>query len=475
MRPGEQVGGRARDLQRARPGGWPVIGDLLAMRREPLAFLSRVAREGDVVRLRLGRDVFLLNHPDHAQRVLHDNHANYRKNFFYARMKPLVGEGLLTSEGNDWKRKRRLAQPAFHRERLAAFAGIMAHHTGALLDRWADPAARGAPVDVAADMMRLTLTVVGHALFGFDLLTGADEARQAFTRALRITSDRFFALLYLPPWVPTPANLKFGRAMRVLDGLVDEVIAARRGRPPREDLLGMLMEARDAEGGAGLSDEELRDEVITMVLAGHETTASALSWALYLLSSARESDRRLHRESAAVLGGRDATVGDLPRLEYAARVNQEAMRLYPPAWIFGREAIAADAFGDVQVPAGATVSICPWLLHRDARFWADPERFDPDRFLPGVAVRPRYAYVPFAAGPRMCIGNAFATMEMQIVLAMVASRYRLELVPGQPVQVEASVTLRPRSGIWMTVVPRAAAAADREGVASPDRDTLDGP
>ncbi len=260
-------------------GAWPLLGDLPAMRRDPLGLFERAARAGDVVRLRLGRDVYLLNHPDHIQRVLHENHANYRKNFFYARMKPLLGEGLLTSEGSAWKRKRRLAQPAFHKERLALFAQIMSQHTAAMLDRWATSTARSEPVDVAAEMMRLTLTIVGHSLFGFDLLGEAEGASRAFTEALRITNERLYSLVCLSPSIPTPRNVRFSRAMRVLDRVVNEVIAARRAGLPRPDLLGMFMEARDAESGEGLTDEELRDEVMTMVLAGHETTANALSWA----------------------------------------------------------------------------------------------------------------------------------------------------------------------------------------------------
>ena len=436
-------------------GGWPLLGDLPAIRRDALGFLSRAARAGDVVRLRLGQTVYLLNHPDHVQRVLHDNHANYRKSFFYDRMKPLVGEGLLTSEGGAWKRRRRLAQPAFHKERLAGFAGIMAEHTAAMLERWAGPAERGEPIDVAAEMMRLTLTVVGHALFGFDLLGRADDAGRALTTALRITNDRFYSLVYVPQPVPTPRNLRFARAKRFLDHVVGEVISARRAGPSRPDLLGMLMEARDADTGESLSDEELRDEVMTMVLAGHETTANALSWAFHLLSLAPPVDRRLHEESATVLGGRAPAVDDLPRLELASRVHQEAMRLYPPAWAFGREAIAADAFGDVRIPAGTAVTISPWLLHRDPRWWDDPAGFDPDRFAPEASRgRPRYAYVPFAAGPRMCIGNAFAMMEMQIVLAMVAGRYRLDVVPWRTAEPDPGVTLRPRRGVWVTAHPR---------------------
>jgi cytochrome P450 len=437
--------------------GLPGVGDLFEMRRDPLGYLARVAPLGDVVRMRFGRSVYLLNHPDHARRVLHENHVNYRKSFFYARMKPLVGEGLLTSEGSDWKRKRRLAQPAFHRERLAGFVAIMSRHTAAMLDRWDHAAARGAPLDVAAEMMKLTLTVVGHALFGQDMLGEADRAGRALTTALRITNERFFALVYLPPWLPTPANLRFAAAMRVLDGLVTEIVAARRGGAPRDDLLGMLMEARDeAEGEAGLTDGELRDEVMTMVLAGHETTANALTWAFHLLAGAPHVDAALAEEARRALGGRAAALEDLPRLDLASRVHQEAMRLFPPAWIFGREALAPDRFGPYAVPAGTAVSISPYLLHRDPRFWDAPERFDPDRFLPAaVAGRHKYAYLPFAAGPRMCIGNAFATMEMQVVLAMVASRYRLTPVPGRAVELDPSVTLRPRRGLWMNVVPRA--------------------
>ena len=292
-------------------------------------------------------------------------------------------------------------------------------------------------------------------MFGFDLLGQAEEAGRALTEALRITNDRFWSLVYLPPSIPTPRNIRFARSMRVLDRVVNDVIAARRSGPSRPDLLGMLMEARDVETGEGLSDQELRDEVMTMVLAGHETTANALSWAFYLLSGAPSVDQSLHHEATSVLDGGVPTVEALPRLETASRVSQEAMRLYPPAWIFGREAVADDVFGAIRIRAGTAVSVCPWLLHRDPRWWDDPDRFDPDRFRPeAVKGRPRYAYVPFAAGPRMCIGNAFALMEMQIILAMVASRYRLALVPGRPVEVETSVTLRPRRGIWMTAHPR---------------------
>jgi cytochrome P450 len=346
-------------------------------------------------------------------------------------------------------------QPAFHKERLAAFAGVMAHHTGGMLHRWAVLAARGEAVDVAAEMMRLTLTVVCHALFGLDVLGDTRDAGRAITTAIRLTNERFSALVDLPTALPTRRNLRFVLARRVLVRLVDDIIATRRRAAPREDLLGLLMDARDAEGGDGLGDRELRDEVMTMLLAGHETTANALSWALFLLARAPAADRKLHEESAAVLGRGAPTLEDLPRLRYATLVHQEAMRLYPPAWIMGRQAIAADSFGPFEVPPGATVSLCPWLLHRDVRYWADPERFDPERFAPEVSSgRPRFSYFPFAAGPRMCIGNGFAMMEMQIVLAMVAARHRLELVAGRPVEAEPSVTLRPRRGIWMTIHPR---------------------
>lgn len=434
--------------------GLPGVGDVLDMRRDPLGYLERVAPLGDVVRLRFGRSVYLLNHPDHARRVLHENHANYRKSFFYGRMKPLVGEGLLTSEAGDWKRKRRLAQPAFHRERLAGFVEIMSRHTAAMLERWAPAAASGEPLDVAAELMKLTLTVVGHALFGKDLLSGAERLGRALTTALRITNERMFAVVFLPPWLPTPKNLRFSEARRVLDAVVHEIIAARRAGAPNDDLLGMLMEAREEGGGGGLTDVELRDEVMTMVLAGHETTANALTWAFHLLAGAPAVERALRDESARVLEGRAVSVEDLPRLDLASRIHQEAMRLFPPAWIFGREALAPDRFGPYAIPAGAAVSISPYLLHRDPRSWDAPERFDPDRFLPAqVARRHKYAYLPFAAGPRMCIGHAFATMEMQVVLAMVSSRYRLTPVPGRPVERDPSVTLRPRRGLWMHVVP----------------------
>jgi cytochrome P450 len=310
--------------------------------------------------------------------------------------------------------------------------------------------------------------VVGHALFGFDLLGKAADVSRAFTEALRITNDRLYSFVYLPPSIPTPRNVRFSRAMRVLDGVVHEIIEARRAAPSQADMLGMFMEARDSESGEGLCDEELRDVVMTMVLAGHETTANALSWAFYLLSSAPEVAGRLYEESRAALGGGPATLNALPHLGFAAQVCQEAMRLYPPAWIFGREAIEEDVFGQFKIPANAALVVSPWLLHRDPRWWEDPEEFKPSRFTSeAVEARPKYSYVPFAAGPRMCIGNNFAMMEMQVVLGMVAARYRLELVPGRPVEVEPSVTLRPRSGIWMSVRPQAATRAASETGPSP--------
>jgi cytochrome P450 len=433
---------------------WPILGDLPAIRRDALGFLRRAAGRGDVVRLRLGPDVYLLNHPDHVQRVLQDNQGNYRKNFFYQRTRPLVGDGLLISEGATWRRHRRLIQPAFHREQLAGFTGLMARETSDMLDRWAQPAASGEPVDISAEMMRLTLAIVGRALFGADLLGAADDAGRALTVGLHITARRFWTLLYIPPWIPSPMNLRFNRARRVLDRVVNGIIAGHREGEARQDLLGMLMAARDADTGQGLTDAELRDELMTMVLAGHETSANALAWAFYLLGQSPEEDGRLHQEAAQTLGGRSATLEDLPRLPLAMRVQQEALRLYPPVWSFGREAIGPDVIGRHEIPAGAALTLVPWLLHRDPRFWKEPDRFDPDRFLPEPSAgRPRFAYFPFGGGPRMCIGYAFAGMEIQVALAMVAARYRLEPVASQ-VEPEAGVTLRPRGGLWMRIRPR---------------------
>jgi cytochrome P450 len=398
----------------------------------------------------------LLPHPDHVQRVLQARHTNYKKDMMYERMRPLVGDGLLTSDGDFWRRQRRLAQPAFHKQRLTGFARTMSDATADLLDEWAPLARSGAPFDAAAAMMKVTLRIVGRALCSVDLGGEAEAVGRALTVALEVTNERFQQLFMLE-CLPTAQNRRFKRAVTTLDGVVNEIIEARReSGEDAGDLLSMLMAARDEETGEAMDDRQLRDEVMTMLLAGHETTANLLAWTWYLLSKNPAVARRLEEEVDRVLAGRVPTVEDLPRLDYARMVVDEVLRLYPPAWLISREAIEEDEIGGFHIPKGSIVMLSPYVTHRHPAFWENPEGFDPERHTAErVKARHRYAFFPFAGGPRQCIGNAFALMEAQIILAMVIQRYRLHLVPGHEVAPDPSVTLRPHPGVIVTAQARA--------------------
>lgn len=423
------------------------------IRRDPLGFVTTLARDyGDVVHLGMGFvDGYLFFHPDAAKHVLQDNNQNYVKGQIIGRVKILIGEGLFTSEGEFWRRQRRLAQPAFHRDRIASFAATMVRCTEERLARWEGAARRGEAFDVAAEMNALTLTVVGETLFGRDLSGEAAEAGRALRVALEITARRAMSYVVMPIWLPSPQHRVFQRAVRTLDALVYALIEARRGaREPGDDLLGMLMAARDEETGKGMSPRQLRDEVMTFLLAGHETTAVALAWTWYLLARHPEVAESARDEARAVLGGRAPTVDDLPRLPLSRMVVEEAMRLYPPVWGVGRQTIEADHIGGYDVPAGTVINLSPWVTHRHPDFWDEPGRFDPERFRPGVTrTRPRFAYFPFSGGPRLCIGEAFALMEAQIVVAMLLQRYRLTLLDARPIEPEVQLTVRPRGGLPM--------------------------
>ena len=425
------------------------------MRRDPLAFVEALAREyGDAVCLGLGIvDVYLFHHPDAVKHVLQDNNQNYVKGEVIGRVKVLIGEGLFTSEGDLWRRQRRLAQPAFHRERIAGFADTMVRRTAERLARWEPAVRRGEPIEVASEMNALTLTLVVETLFGRDLSGEAADAGRALRVALEGTAHRAMTYVVPPMWVPTARNRALRAAVRTLDALVYNIIDGRRlAHAPGDDLLGMLMSARDEGTGEGMSRGQLRDEVMTFLLAGHETTAVALAWTWYLLARHPEIAEQARAETLAVLGDRDPTLDDLPRLPLARMVVEEAMRLYPPVWGIGRQAVAADRIGGYDVPAGALVNLSPWVTHRHPAFWPEPDRFDPERFRPGVErTRPRFAYFPFSGGPRLCIGESFALLEAQLVVAMMLRRYRLALVDDRPIVPEPTLTIRPRGGLPMRV------------------------
>lgn len=439
-------------------GVWPQI------HADPLAFLLDAGRRhGDVVGFRIGPfRAALLRHPDAIKHVLVDNNHNYDKaTRGYDVLRQFLGNGLLTSNGDFWRRQRRIAQPAFHRRRIEGFAETMVSDTLDMLRRWDELAALGNTVDLAHEMMSLTLRIVGKTLLSTDVHDTADQVGNAVT-VLNEWADGAIDSL-LPIGFPTPATLRARDASRKLDRIIGEIIARRRAGEHAEDLLGMLMEAKDAETGESMTDKQLRDEVMTMFLAGHETTANALAWTFYLLSTHPDIERRVRAELDGVLGGAPPTMSDLPRLPYLLQVIKETMRLYPPAWMIDRHTIADDEILGYRIRKGTLVLVSPYVTHRHPEYWPNPEGFDPERFSPAnEEARPRYAYFPFGGGPRQCIGNAFAMMEAQLIVAAVLQRFRPWLVPGHPVAPETLITLRPRWGLRMglTSIPTIAAAAE---------------
>ena len=441
------------------PAGHPLLGHALGLSREALGYLQRCAREyGDLVPLRFfWRPILFVNHPDLIGRVLSANARQVHKDIFQRADRALIGNGLFLSEGDFWLRQRRLMQPAFHRERIAAYGETMVAQTERLLAAWRDGETR----DVYRDMSRLTMGIVASALFDADLWEDADEVAEALDVALACLNARVRSVeALLPDSLPTPTNLRLRAARRRLDRVVARIVAARRrSGEQRGDLLSVLLAVRD-EDGAGLTDRQVRDEVATMLVGGYETAADLLAWAWYLLSQHSAVEARLVAELEAVLGGRAPTVADVPNLPYTGHVVAETLRLYPPAPALGREAVADFDLGGYRVARGTDLFVSQWVIQRDSRYFPNPERFEPDRWADDLAERlPRYAYFPFGAGPRRCIGAAFATLEATLILATVAPRFRLALAPGHPVVAEQIPTLRPRYGLRMVVHRRERAGA----------------
>jgi cytochrome P450 len=441
---------------RAKP--WPeypgrrLRGCMREIRSTPLEFYTAVWRQcGPFARIRAVPGVwfYLITHPDGVEHVLQKNHKNYRK--FDLLLKPLrllMGNGLFSSEGAFWLRQRRLMQPAFHRPQLAALSRPMAAATVALADEW-ERREPGRVLDVVPEMMRLTLGIAGTTLFSHDISGEADTLGRAFRVVLAYISRRMNSRLMPPLWFPTRANRAMRHAKEVLDRVVLEVIEARRGHGPGGgDLLDLLLAARDEESGTGMSDQQLRDEVLTLLGAGHEATGAALSWAWHLLGQHADVQEALADEARGRLGGRAPEFDDLPHLPLARAVFDEALRLYPPAHALPRVAIHDDEIDGYPVPAKALVMLSQYLTHRDPTFWDEPETFKPARFLPGAGEgRPKFAYFPFGGGPRVCIGNTFALTEGPLILATLAQRFRLEPIPGHDVVADTTFTLRPKNGV----------------------------
>jgi cytochrome P450 len=437
------------------PKGRFLTGHLRAVLRDPLGFSRQCARDyGDVVRLRIGRMVvYQLTHPEDIELVLRGNHRNFRKDRMTHNLSAFLGEGLLTSEGDVWRRQRRLAQPAFQLDQIEKYSTFMVALTQRLIQEWRPGQTR----DLHADMMRLALEIVGQALFGANVGGMAGEVG----RILETVNQFFASPLSLFPWLywlPLPATRRFRHARRQLDALMYQTIAEHRASGAAgEDLLSRLLAIRD-EDGSRMTDRQLRDELVTLFLAGHETTALALSYSFYLLAQHPAALARLEAELEELLQGRPPTAADVPRLRYTEWVIRESMRLYPPAPGIGREALTDCEIRGYFVPMGTQLSLVQWVVQRDSRWYDEAEEFRPERWDNDLARRlPRGAYFPFGDGPRICIGYQFAMMEAVLILATIAQHYRLELAPGYVLQLMPSVTLRPRHGVQMVVHQRATA------------------
>jgi len=441
------------------PGPSPASrsGSFKNYSRDPLGFLPTLAREyGDIVTMRFYKfRVYYVNHPDYIEEVLVNQARKFIKGRILRANRRLFGNGLLTSEGDFWLRQRRLAQPAFHRARIAAYAETMVRFTERMQEGWRD----GQKLDIHAEMTRLTLQIVAKTLFDADVDADAQEVGHALEAIMEHNSD-FRRLILTPSWLPTLRNIRAALGTRRLDKIMYRIIGQRRiaGRDAG-DLLSMLLHAQD-EDGSRMTDRQLRDEVITLFLAGHETTALTLSWTWWLLAQHPQAEAKLHAELDAVLSGRTPTLENLPKLRYLDHVITESMRLYPPAWGMARLTIEDAEIGGYKIRKGCGVSLSQWVVHRDPRWYESPDEFRPERWEGDLLKRlPRFAYFPFGGGPRQCIGNSFALMEAALILATIAQKFRLRLVPGHTVAPLASITLRPRHGIRVTLEARRPAEA----------------
>jgi enediyne biosynthesis protein E7 len=428
----------------------------LSFLRKALDFLLEMReRYGDVVSVpTLVGPFTLIFHPDGVRHVLQENHRNYNKDVpDYHVLSLVLGNGLLTNDGGSWLKQRRLIQPAFHRERVAAFGTLMTETTLRWTQRWEMGSCieTNQPLALTQEMSSLTLSIVGQALFGADLSAENESVGRALTTVNHLIAKAFYL-----PWIlslPTRERRRLHVARSALYTVVEEIIRERRRHHERHrDLLELLLEAHDEETGEGMSNQQVRDEVLTLLLAGHETTANALSWTFFLLAQHPHIEAKLQEENQRVLNGRPALIEDLPQLPYTRMVLEEAMRLYPPAWGLGRRALGDDEIGGYAIPKGAYVLVFPYVTHRHPAFWERPGEFDPERFsAPLAAGRHRFAYFPFGGGPHLCLGNQFALYEAQLILATILSRDQLRLLPGTVVTPEPLVTLRPRGDLLMTV------------------------
>jgi len=439
------------------PGGAPLLGHLGTFKHASLETMSGWWRQyGDALRFRLGpKTLHLFSHPDLAEEILVQQADHFVK--VYDPRRPVglalvLGNGLVTSSGEVWKRHRRIIQPVFHRSRMATMADRMAQVGEQRIAGWADR--EGQPVDIATEMMQLALEVISQTMFTTSMAQHIEHISRALRVSLKYAFDSFHNPLRLPSWVPTQRNREFRSVMQFMDGLIYGLLAERRCTGATHgDLLDLLLQARDDETGAGLTDQELRDEALTIFAAGHETTANALAWTWYLLATHPEAKARFHEEVDRVLEGRTPSAKDLQHLPYTRAVFDESLRLYPPAPAVQRKAATSTTVDGIPLPAGALVLVGTYNLHRHPAFWTNPDQFQPERWLDGERPASRYAYLPFGAGPRACVGIHFASVEGPLLLALIGRRYDLQLAQNS-VEPELMVTLRPKGGIRMMLQPR---------------------
>jgi cytochrome P450 len=446
---------KAPAAQRPIPGprGLPLLGMMPEMVSDMLGLFKNTAQEyGGIAQFKLlNKSYLLVTNPDYVKYILQDNYKNYICGRSVETGRVLLGNGLPLIDGDFWLRERRMLQPAFHRERLGKLVDMITKVSNKFMQDWEEKAKRDQILDLDEEMMRLTLTVIIKSMFSAQI----DDKIQALSHAFNVASK--FMLwrsqqMWAPPLsVPIPRNMEYNRALQILNDTIYPLIRESR-KNPKDDLLGMMLEMRDADTGEGLSDQQARDEVVTIFFAGHETTAATMAWAFYLLSQHPEIEERLREEVQTVLNGRLPTFADLPKLVYMQQVINEVLRLYPAAYLFAREAVVEDRIDGYTIPANILIFITPFVTHRDPKYWPEPERFDPDRFRPEQAARhPRHIYFPFGAGPHVCIGNNFAVMEMQLILSMALQRFRLSLVPNHPIAFKPEATLRPKYGMKMKI------------------------
>jgi len=437
------------------PKGLPIFGSLIAFFRDMLGFMINAKNEyGDIVHFKiLGRKVFLLNHPELIKDVLVKHDRNFTKSRALERSKLILGNGLITSEGEYHLRQRRLAQPAFHHQRISSYGKIMADYASHLSDRWQE----GDTVEMHREMMTLTLAIVGKTLYDTDVESETDEIGNAVTVIIDMFPRMLFPFSEILDKIPLPETIRFEKARERLNKTVYGMIEQRRSSgEDRGDLLSMFLIAQDDEGDGGrMSDLQVRDEIMTIFLAGHETVANALTWTWYLLSQNPDVERKLHEELDMVLGDRSPSVEDLEHLNYTRMVLTESMRMYPPVWSMARSAINDYKVRNYDVPARSSIFFCQYIIHRDPRFYPEPLSFDPERWIPDQK-RPthQYTYFPFGGGPRRCIGEQFAWMEGTLVIAAIARNWKFRLVPGHKVDIKPMITLRPKYGMNMIVRKR---------------------